>query len=91
MFTGNHKVVATHLMMARFKPAEGGTEHDGRSCNEQRCQSAKKKKVPSSSQNKHQQQERRYKDKLNKPSFRLVSDMFTKVWKKFEYLSCKPL
>lgn len=51
----------------------------------------KKKKVPSSSQNKHQQQERRYKDKLNKPSFRLVSDMFTKVWKKFEYLSCKPL
>lgn len=46
MFTGNHKVVATHLMMARFKPAEGGTEHDGRSCNEQRCQSAKKKKGP---------------------------------------------
>ena len=68
--------------MAR-KPAEGGTEHDGRRCNEQRCQSAKKKKVPSSSQNEHQPQEWRYKTNWTNQATKLQMSFryVEKVWK----------
>ena len=70
--------------MAR-KPAEGGTEHDGRRCNEQRCQSAKKK-GPFFQPKRAPAARVKIQDKLNKPSHQ-ASDEFQICWKGLEDLS----